>query len=136
MRFPTWVQRISEGGVVQAPSPKSNPMQYVDARDQAQFIVSLLERDLFGTFHTPAPAITFEDMLDTIIDAVGPAGTRVEWVAPEEDSLQPLDFPLWSGPEPVGMMAMNPAAAIAAGLRFRPLEQTVRDTAEWLARRR
>ena len=135
MRFPTWVQRVSQGGLVQAPMPGDNAMQYVDARDQAQFVVSLIERGMWGAFHTPAPAITFEQMITTIVNAVGPVGTHVEWVSPDEDTLQPLDFPLWSGPQPTGMMAMNPAAAIAAGLTFRPLEQTVRDTAAWLARR-
>jgi len=135
MRFPTWVQRISEGGVVQAPLPRENPMQYVDARDQAQFIISLLERGASGNFHTPVPAVTFESMLTTIVEAIGGADTTVEWVHPDESALQPLDFPLWAGPEPVGMMAMDPSAAIAAGLTFRPLAQTVRDTAEWLARR-
>jgi 2'-hydroxyisoflavone reductase len=136
MRFPTWVQRIAAGGVVQAPEPRDNAMQYVDARDQAAFVITLLEQGTVGTFHTPAPAITFEEMLVTIVDTVGPQGTTLDWVTPSDaDSLQPLDFPLWAGTEAVGMMAMDSSAAINAGLSFRPLAATVSDTLEWLSNR-
>lgn len=135
MRFPAWVERIAAGGVVQAPLPRENPFQYVDARDQAKFIVSLLEAGTTGTFHTPAPTVTFEEMLQSIAAAVGAADTNVEfdWVsATEEDAAR---FPLWGGNEPVGMMAMDSTAAVSAGLKFRPLAESARDTYVWLQHR-
>lgn len=133
MRFPAWVERIAAGGVVSAPLPRENPFQYVDARDQAAFVISLLEAGIAGTFHTPAPAVTFEGMLTAIAEAVGADDTAIEWVDAEESDA--ASYPLWSGLEPTGMMAMDSSAAVSAGLTFRPLGDSARDTLAWLRRR-
>ena len=131
MRFPTWVQRIAAGGVVECPGPASNPMQYVDARDQATFVIDLLERGSTGTFHCAAAATTFGQMLEGIADALG-TDTQFTWQSAQDIAGREADFPLWSGAQGTPMLQMDPSAAMHAGLRIRPFAETVRDTAQWL----
>src|SRR4029079_16513821 len=78
-RFTYWVNRIAQGGRVVAPDLGDYQIQVIDARDQARWIVELLEKGDLGTFHTvsPPPPFSFEDMLNTIVDAVGPVGTEI-----------------------------------------------------------
>lgn len=133
MRFPAWVKKIANGGEVECPGPATNPMQYIDARDQAAFVIDLLEQGKKGAFHCAAPAITFEDMLTTINTALGSPAT-LTWIDAADAVGREAEFPLWSGPEPAAMLQMNPAAALAAGLRPRALAQTAQDTLAWLRR--
>jgi 2'-hydroxyisoflavone reductase len=136
-RFPWWVSRIARGGTVLAPGPAADPAQYIDGRDMAEWIVAMVGRGAAGTFHTAGPSaeFTWGKELETIAATVAPDGTRLEWV--DETFLidQGLDggaLPLWSGgDEGRWVMAVDPAAAIAAGLRMRPLAETVRDTHAW-----
>jgi len=134
MRFPTWVERIAAGGVVDCPSPASNAMQYIDARDQAKFVIDLIESGSSGSFHCAAPATTFGDMLQGIAAALD-SDAQLRWREPAELVGREAEFPLWSGPEPTTMLQMDPAAALSAGLRIRPFADTVRDTATWLRTR-
>jgi 2'-hydroxyisoflavone reductase len=136
-RFPYWVHRIAAGGRVLCPGDPEAPMQVIDGRDQAAFMVDLLERGDGGTFHTvsPAPPYGFGDLLDAVAATVAPAGTTLEWVdgatllaAGLDDSALPLwdvtGVDWWAG-------ACDPARAYAAGLAPRPLQDTVRDTLAW-----
>ena len=99
MRFPTWVQRIEVGGEIVAPGKPDDPMQYIDARDQAEFIVDHIESRTHGVFHTaaPSPPFGFGEMLDAIASVVAPMGTSFRWI--ESDELRDRgftdeDFPL------------------------------------------
>lgn len=134
MRFPTWVERIAAGGMVECPGPASNPMQYIDARDQARFVVDQLERDATGTFHCAAPPITFGAMLEGIASALQ-SDAQLVWRNPDDLVGREAEFPLWSGSEATTMLQMNPAAALNAGLHIRPFAETVQDTAAWLRQR-
>jgi 2'-hydroxyisoflavone reductase len=136
-RFPYWVARIAAGGRVLCPGDPKAPMQVIDARDQAAFMVDLLEGGSGGTFHTvsPAPPYGFGDLLDAVAAAVAPAGTTLEWVdSPTllEAGLDDEALPLW---DPSGADwwagACDPSRAYAAGLAPRPLPDTIRDTLEW-----
>lgn len=133
MRFPTWVRRIAAGGKVECPGPAGNAMQYVDARDQAAFVIDLLEQGRAGTFHCAAEATTFGEMLEAIATALD-ADAQLDWLDPAQATGRETDFPLWSGEHSTTMLQMNPSAAFAAGLRTRDLGDTVRDTAQWLRR--
>ena len=134
-RFTWWVERVAQGGAVLAPGPKENPLQVIDARDLARFVVLLAHGQAGGTFHavSPAPPFSFEDFLTTVLNEVGPGGTKLVWVAPEvlaKEGVTEAELPLWAGVGPGGVLAASPARAIAAGLRVRPLAQTVRDVHE------
>jgi len=135
-RFTYWVERIAAGGAVLAPGPRDYGIQLIDARDQAEWTIAMLEKKSAGTFHTvsPAPPFTFEQMLQTIVEAVGPAGTSLVWVDGDFLNAQGVDgddLPLWAGgaSDDPGM-ACDPSRAMTAGLSPRPLAQTIRETLE------
>jgi len=131
-RFTWWVDRLAKGGTVLAPGDPDDPIQLIDARDQGAFVVSLLERNITGTFHTvsPAPPFGFGQMLEAIAAEVAPPGTQLTWVASDfllEHGVDGAMLPLWAegeGDAP-NMNRANPAAAVAAGLTPRPLRETV-----------
>ena len=134
-RFTWWIERVARGGTVLAPGPKENPLQVIDARDLARFVVLLAHGQVAGTFHavSPAPPFSFEEFLTTVVDAVGPGGTELIWVEAEalaKAGVTEAELPLWAGVDTGGAMAASPARAIAAGLRVRPLAQTVREVHE------
>lgn len=135
-RFTWWVERIAKGGRVLAPGPKDNPFQVIDARDLAAFVVLLAHGDAAGTFHTvsPAPPFSFSDFLTMAANVAGPAGTELVWVDAAvlaEAGLTAADLPLWEGTGPGrDLNAAAPSRAIAAGLRPRPLAQTIAEIHE------
>lgn len=137
-RFPWWVRRIAAGGEIPAPGPYDAPMQVIDGRDQATFMVGLLERRVPGAFHTvsPAPPFGFGDLLEAVAVEVAPPGTTFRWLDAEgllASGLPEPALPLWHWGEPDGWAgAADPSAAIAEGLAVRPLARTVRETWEWV----
>lgn len=133
-RFTWWVDRIARGGTVLAPGIPDDPIQLIDARDQAAWIVSLLERSITGTFHavSPAPPFGFGQMLDAIAAEVAPAGTRLTWADSSflvEQGEDGAALPLWAEGEgdAANLSTADPAAALATGLAPRPLRQTIAD---------
>lgn len=138
-RFPSWVARLARGGEVLVPGLPEAPIQYVDARDLGAFCVSLLEAGEDGTFHTMAPPPTsWGQLLGEIAAAVAPAETALTWAGSDwllAHGVGPADLPLWTGSDrPEFALAMDPTRALDAGLRTRPLIDTVVDVDEWLRR--
>lgn len=135
-RFTYWVNRIADGGRVVAPNIPGYQIQVIDARDQARWILELLEASDSGTFHTvsPPPPFTFADMLSTIVDAVGPSGTEIVPVDPGflmDHGVDGGALPLWyPSREPDLGLSCDPARAVAHGMTTRPLSQTVSETLE------
>lgn len=128
-RFTKWVKRISAGGMVDAPEPRDGKIQYIDARDLATFTLQALEDDRIGAFHVAAPdrGTSFEEMLETIREVVGPKAAQLNWVSVEAATERASDFPLWAFGKTTGMRALSTAKAAAAGLRPRALAESVRD---------
>jgi 2'-hydroxyisoflavone reductase len=131
-RFTYWVHRLARGGEVLAPGLAESPIQLVDARDMATWIVDLVQAQRGGAFHAVAPWQTFADMLAAIASEVSPEGTRLSWRDPEFLLRHGVDgeaLPLWAaGDEEDALLnTADPAAAIAAGLRNRPLAESIRD---------
>jgi len=137
-RFPWWVSRIARGGDVLAPGPADAPSQLIDARDMAAWMVGLLESAASGAFHAVGPSSTFtwSEELEAIAGSVAPEGTTLQWVDQEYllgEGVDDTALPLWPGAEPdLLMMTADSAAALATGLRIRPLAETVQDTLEWI----
>jgi 2'-hydroxyisoflavone reductase len=107
----------------------------VDARDLAEWIVRGAEDGLAGTYNAIGPVTTREHVIDTCRTV---AGTDVELVWVEPDYLNEqgvgewMELPLWLYDAHYrGMLSVDPSPALAAGLRTRPLEETVRDTLAW-----
>lgn len=137
-RFPAWVARLARGGQVLVPGDPAGPAQYVDARDLATFMVTLLEHGEEGVFNAvaPEPPYARADYFAAIGAAVAPQGTQVRWVPSAwlaEHGVTPAQLPLWSGSDdPDWVFALDPARALAAGLRCRPLAESAQDTLAWI----
>ena len=137
-RFPWWVERIAAGGDVVVPGPPDAPAQAIDVRDLGAWMVQLLERNQAGAFHaaSPAPVFTWQQLLECVVAAVAPPGTRLVWVTPDDVAAAGVGggaFPLWSqGSSEEWALAADPARAYRTGLSPRPVEETVRDTLDWL----
>ncbi len=135
-RFPYWPRRLARGGEVLAPGSPDAPTQYIDARDLAAWMLTLLERGVTGTFHATGPAepITLGETLERIARAVG-GSARLVWVSEEflkSQNVQPwFEMPLWLHTADQALDTLNLARALAQGLRLRPLEETACDTLAW-----
>ncbi|MGW2376662.1 NAD-dependent epimerase/dehydratase family protein [Kitasatospora sp. NPDC001683] len=131
-RFDHWVQRLARGGEVLAPGRPDAPVQVVDARDLADWMLCLLHQGASGAFHaaTPPP-FTMGDLLGAIASAVAPPGTTITWVDEEflrAAGVQDQALPLWStNPRIRATGTADPAAALATGLKLRPVADTARD---------
>ncbi len=136
-RFSYWPQRLADGGRVLAPAPPEAPAQVIDVRDLADWIVRAGETGLAGTFNAVDRPTTWADLVKTCRDVAGSEAELV-WVDPGFLAAQGIgewmELPLWlHDPAFAGMLAVEPAAALAAGLEPRPLAETVRDTLAWLS---
>jgi len=137
-RFTYWVLRVDRGGEVMAPGAPSDPSQFIDVRDVTEFMVHLLEQDQTGTYNATGPAtpLTFAEMLESMKRVSGSDAefTWVDGAFMEEHGVRAFShMPMWMPPEgaTAGFLRMSNARAQAAGLTFRPLDQTVGDTLAW-----
>ena len=132
-RFTYWVRRVAAGGKVLAPAPHDYPVQWIDARDLAAFLLSLCERGLGGTYSIVAPRVPIESFLTACRDASG-SDAVLTWVPKaflDEHGVEPWsDLPLWI-PDYPGLNRFNATRAAAAGFETRSLESTISDTLTW-----
>ena len=128
-RFTYWPLRISLGGPVLAPAPPEQLVQFVDVRDLGAWLVDAAARRVAGTFNATGEPIR----LDTVLAACGDA--ELVWVDEQfllDQGIGPwMELPLWVPREAAAFLQMSVASAVAAGLRFRPVEETARDTLAW-----
>ena len=134
-RYTYWPVRLARGGEVLAPGTPNDPMQHVDVRDLAAFMIRALEDDLTGTYNVTGPRepLTMGGLLERTRAAVGSDAT-LTWVNAgflQEHGLSALTY--WTEPagDYLGMMQVNGDKAFDAGFAMRPLEETARDTLEW-----
>lgn len=138
-RFTHWPSRCAEGGEVLAPGDGSTPTQYIDGRDLGQWIVHLIEQGTVGTFNAlgPEKKITMKEVLDACNAAGGNKAklTWVDWKFLEKQDVGPwAEMPMWiPTEEDPGFGSMSNARAVKAGLTFRPIGDTAKDTLAWLA---
>ncbi len=142
-RFSYWPWRIAHGGAVLAPGRPDRGVQVIDARDLAEWTLRLIGSCTTGVFNatSPAGAITLGGLLETA-QRISGSDARVSWADEAwllgQGVAEWSDMPVWvpeSDPEMTGFFDVPVARAVAAGLTFRPLEATVRDTLAWLATR-
>jgi 2'-hydroxyisoflavone reductase len=134
-RFTYWPRRLAEGGDVLAPGNPSSPLQFVDARDLGAWLVHVAETRATGIFNATGPTIALGETLESIRTAIG-SDARLVWTDEQrvlDAGVQPwMELPLWlPGTESDGLMRVNCSRAVAAGLAFRALEETARDTLAW-----
>jgi nucleoside-diphosphate-sugar epimerase len=136
-RFTYWVRRIARGGDVLAPGPPHIEVQLIDARDLASWMVRLVDGGPIGVFNATGPdrPLTMEELLETCRDVTG-SEARFVWVDDAFLIGQRVD-PMWELPfwipesEPDVTAPCDVSRAVGAGLRFRPLPETISDTLAW-----
>ncbi|WP_299053824.1 NAD-dependent epimerase/dehydratase family protein [uncultured Nocardioides sp.] len=142
-RYPWWVRRLVDaapGEEVLAPGHPDDPVQVIDVRDLAEWLVDGAEQRRTGVVDGVGPVVGRGEALAAIARGVG---ADVRWTRVDQDTLLAHDVAPWAGPRSLplwlplpqyaGLMAHDPEPARAAGLRTRPPEQTAADTAAWLA---
>lgn len=143
-RFTYWPHRVARGGEVLAPGRPDRPIQFIDVRDLAGWTLRMVEAGKTGVYNADgkAGAVTMEQLLETCQSVSGSDATFT-WVSEEflaaHQVSEWIEMPLWIpefDPANAGFFAFDCRKAIAAGLSFRPLAETVRATLEWDATRR
>jgi 2'-hydroxyisoflavone reductase len=134
-RFTFYLRRAAGGGEMAAPGPPDAPLQVIDVRDLAAFMLGRIEAAAGGVFGVVGPGepIVMRDVLETARDEAA-ADTTFTWMSEEflsaaGDQAQEW-FPMWE-PQFPGVHTYDAAKAAAAGLRCRPFAQTVADTLAW-----
>lgn len=135
-RFPYWPQRLARGGEALAPGKRNDPVQIIDVRDLVEFMVRLLEEKRSGVYNVSGPraTLTISQFLDGAIAALN-ASAQLTWI----DDYEFLEAHRVRGAVPwimlkgnnYGHTSIRNDRAVAAGLTFRPLATTVRDTLSW-----
>lgn len=149
-RFAYWVARFvcpkllgdrAEAAVV--PAPGDRPVQFIDARDLATWMLDMAGKAAEGTFDACSPAgmWTMGSFVDALLASARASGVRTaaQWIDDESlvrHGVTPwTELPLWipsTDAESAGFMQFTCARAVARGLALRPLRQTIDDTAVWL----
>jgi len=141
-RFTYWPVRVRRGGDVLAPEKPDVPVQIIDVRDLSDFIIKLIEEKASGIYNATGPdsALTLGAMLEACKEVSG-SDANFKWASVEflnQNNVAPWsDMPVWvpDTEEDAGFSRVDISKAINAGLTFRPLEETVRDTIDWAATR-
>lgn len=138
-RFSYWPARVADAAEVLAPGSPDDPVQLIDVRDLAAWIVSCAEQRTEGVFDGTGHLTTRRAFLDEVAHGVD---THPTWTWVGQEQLVEQDVAPWSGPRSIplwlplpeyaGLMAHDVDASYAAGLVTRPLADTARDTLAWL----
>jgi 2'-hydroxyisoflavone reductase len=124
-RFTYWAHRLRCGGEILAPGPPERLVQFIDVRDLGSWIVDCVERKVAGVFNATNTGVQWSELL---------AGAEATWVPDsfltEHGVGEWMELPLWiADPAWAGMHRTDVSRAIAQGLRFRPVEVTLREAA-------
>jgi 2'-hydroxyisoflavone reductase len=137
-RFSYWPVRIDRGGEVLAPGDPSDPVQFIDGRDLAEWTIRMVEKRETGSYNATGPDKTLGvgAMLEGI-KAANKSNANFTWVTADFLEAQKVapwgDMPVWVPPrgEGGGMGRISIKRALDKGLTFRPLADTARDTLAW-----
>lgn len=137
-RFTYWPVRVARGGEVLAPEKPDAPAQIIDVRDLSDFVIRLIENNASGIYNATGPdyPLTMGEILE-VSKQVSGSDARFSWAPAEflkqHNVAEWSDMPVWipDTEENQGFSRMDVSKAIDAGLKFRPLEETVRDTLKW-----
>ncbi|MQY32959.1 hypothetical protein SRB17_09190 [Streptomyces sp. RB17] len=139
-RLPWWLTRIARGGPVLAPGPRELPVQFIDARDLAGWLLGAVEQSLSGPYDLIGPPGhgTMGELLDQCVRVTG-ADAELRWTDPEvilAAGIEPwTELPVWVPPDTelyACVHRTDVSRALATGLVCRPPAETVADTWRWL----
>ncbi|MEU4238406.1 NAD-dependent epimerase/dehydratase family protein [Actinoplanes sp. NPDC026619] len=138
-RLPWWLSRVERGGPTLAPGPRELPLQYIDARDLAIFILNAGGAQLPGAYNLVSGAghTTMGELLGLCNEVTGNRAL-LRWTDPsviEAAGIEPwTQLPIWfpPGPDHEFLHQADVTKAFGAGLRCRPARDTVTDTWRWM----
>jgi nucleoside-diphosphate-sugar epimerase len=138
-RLPWWLRRLQRGGPTLAPGPRDLPLQYVDVRDLAVFLLDAAEAGRSGPYNVVSPSghTTMGELLEVAAEVTG-GRAELRWTEPaviEAAGIAPwTDLPVWLPPGELHdfLHRGDVSKAVGAGLRCRPVRETVADTWAWL----
>lgn len=139
-RFSYWPHRIARGGTVLAPGEPDRPVQFIDVRDIAAWVVMATEQRLTGPYNVTGPdqPLTMGGLLAACRGETG-SDTDLTWVDDAfllSHEIEPfVEMPLWLPEESAGILTVDTSKAQAAGLHCRPLPETIAATIAWLRTR-
>ena len=134
-RFTYWPVRMDRGGEMVIPGGPDDPIQIIDVRDLGAWLVRVVEDGTVGRFNACGPErkLPWSRVMEACHRATATRG-RLFWIpaafiAKQEE----VEFPIWAAPEgdTKGFHTWSNAKALAAGLRFRPVDETAKDTLTW-----
>jgi nucleoside-diphosphate-sugar epimerase len=132
-RFTYWPHRIARGGDVLVPGSLARPVQLVDVRDLAAWMLDVAAGGPTGAVNVVS-SHTMRDVFDAAVTATGSDAAAVEVdeaYLVEREVGQWVELPLWvdtRDPDWGSLMHADTSRALAAGFAPRPLENTVRAT--------
>lgn len=133
-RFTFWVWRFGRGGEVPIPNVPGQPLQILDARDLATFVVSLVEAGTLGVFNAAGRPTTFGNAVRAMGEIGGASPRWIDAARFEAAGIEPWRHlplvPSFDG-SGTGLLQISSARANAVGLSPRPLEDSIRDTFAW-----
>jgi nucleoside-diphosphate-sugar epimerase len=135
-RFTYWPVRVKGGGEILAPGSAADPLQWIDVRDLAEWLVTLVENETVGTFNAITPPAKWGDVLKSCVAAAGNSA-NLTWIPTpwltqngmgDEDA-----FPIWNPPEGknAGFHRWHNDRAAGAGLKYRTIDDTVKSILAW-----
>ncbi|MCL6452412.1 MAG: NAD-dependent epimerase/dehydratase family protein [Alicyclobacillus sp.] len=144
-RFTYWPHRFAAGGEVLVPGRPERPVQFIDVRDLAAWTLDMVEAGEAGVYNAtgPVPPVTMGTLVAACVEAAAARGVTAEpvWVdggfLKEQAVGEWVEMPLWISEAAgwPGFMTVSVDRAVAKGLRFRPVMETVEDTLAWDAAR-
>lgn len=137
-RFTYWPVRAAESDEMLAPGSGDDPLQTIDVRDLADWVVHCIDQKLVGPYNSTNPAglYSFRDVLHSCRDELNP-DLKLTWVPADFLESQKLDesggLPLWipEGTDYSGIWEVNAGLAASKGLKARPLSESIKDTWAW-----
>ena len=138
-RLPWWLTRLQRGGKVIAPGPTTRPLQYIDARDLAVWMISCAINGIGGSMNAVSRVghTTMAELLEIAYDVTN-SDAELVWFSPEEIETAQIwpwiELPIWVPPtgDLAGLHDGDVERAFQAGLKCRPVRETIQDTWNWL----
>ncbi|MGM7700394.1 NAD-dependent epimerase/dehydratase family protein [Pseudalkalibacillus sp. Hm43] len=144
-RFTYWAMRLAEDRPILAPGRPDRKIQFIDARDLAEWTIRMVEDQIVGTYNAVGPEMKL--MMETFLEkgkALFNNPTEITWVSESflkrNDVMPWVELPLWI-PETYGLseemtpangdIGLDPFKAVQEGLTFRTFEETLKDTHDW-----
>lgn len=134
-RFTYWVARVARGGEILAPGDAGNPIQFIDAADLGEWTIRMVEAGASGPYTVTGPEtpLTWGKVL-LGIQRVSESEAAFHWLPDSflhAHNVTSAELPLWIPESHLDIARASIARALNAGLTFRPLDDTIRDTLEW-----